>query len=31
MFPRSDKLTATQKEEMIRWYVEMLEDAFEER
>jgi hypothetical protein len=31
MFPQSDKLTDTQKEEMIRWYVEMIKDAVEER
>jgi hypothetical protein len=28
MFPRSDTITDTQREEIIRWYVEMLEDAF---
>lgn len=31
MFPRSDTITATQREEIIRWYVEMLEDAFQDR
>jgi hypothetical protein len=31
MFPRSDTITETQREEIIRWYVEMLEDAFQDR
>ncbi len=31
MFPRSNTITAPQKEEIIRWYIEMLEDAFQER
>jgi hypothetical protein len=31
MFPLSNKITATQEEEIIRWYIEMLEDAFQER
>ena len=31
MFPRSDTITDTQKEETICWYVEMLEDAFQDR
>lgn len=31
MFPRSETITETQREEIIRWYVEMLEDAFQDR
>ncbi|KAM6514117.1 hypothetical protein FALCPG4_015279 [Fusarium falciforme] len=31
MFPRSDAITGTQKEEIIRWYAEMLEDALQDR
>jgi hypothetical protein len=31
MFPRSDTITETQREEILRWYVEMLEDAFRDR
>ena len=31
MFPHSDKLTDPQKEEIIRWYVEMLKDAFQDQ
>lgn len=31
MFPRSDAITGKQKEEIIRWYVEMLEDALQDR
>ncbi|KAG8426353.1 hypothetical protein J3459_008265 [Metarhizium acridum] len=31
MFPRSDAITGTQKEEIVRWYVEMLEDALQDR
>ena len=31
MFPQSDTITETHREEIIRWYVEMLDDAFQDR
>jgi hypothetical protein len=31
MFPRSDTITETGREEIIRWYAEMLESAFQDR
>lgn len=31
MFPRSDTITKAQKDEVIRWYADMLEDAFQDR
>lgn len=31
MFPRSDLTTETQRDEAIRWYADMLEDAFQDR
>ncbi|KAK3897892.1 acyl-CoA N-acyltransferase [Staphylotrichum tortipilum] len=31
MFPRSDTITEAGREEVVRWYCEMLEDAFQDR
>lgn len=31
MFPRSDAITEAQRDEAIRWYADMLEDAFQDR
>jgi hypothetical protein len=31
MFPRSETVIDTQSEEILRWYVELLEDTFQER
>ncbi len=31
MFPRLDTITETGREEIVRWYAEMLEDAFQDR
>ncbi|KAI5865851.1 acyl-CoA N-acyltransferase [Durotheca rogersii] len=31
MFPLSDTITETQRDEIIRWYADMLEDAFQDR
>lgn len=31
MFPQSDTVTKQQRDEIVRWYTDMLEDAFEDR
>lgn len=31
MFPQSDAITGTRREEIVRWYAEMLSDAFSDR